>query len=208
MKIFTYILISIFSAACLLWQTQAPAQALESVISSSSLIGPRQNIATGTPSAYGFWSFSRPKPGVLSRSGQPTMAEFQWLKAQGTKSIINLRFDNEYQETADDGKLPGFNQLGFNYLHLPIRDGGAPNNKQAKEFLKFVTQKSNQPVHIHCRGGYGRTGAMVALFRYEIDKWPMAKAIAESRLYHGGVSTGQKKWLLAWAKKNNFQENK
>lgn len=171
-------------------------------LTTSALIGPRQNIGTSTPKAYGFWSFSIPKPGIFSRSGQPTISEFKWLKSNGWKSVVNLRFDGEYKEVADDAKLPGFKKLGFNYLRLPIKDGRPPTEKQARAFLKFIQDPENQPVHIHCRGGYGRTGTMVALYRYEIDKWPMEKAIAESRLYHGGVSAAQKKWLLDWEKKN------
>jgi len=164
------------------------------------LVGPRNNIASSTPTAYGFWSFAIPITNTLARSGQPTIAEFQWLKSQGYKSVINLRFDGEYKEIADDQKLSGFTKLNFNYLRLPIRDGSTPTIKQAETFLKFVQNKTNQPVLIHCRGGYGRTGTMVALYRYEVQSWPMATAIKESQLFHGGVDAAQKKWLVTWAK--------
>ena len=175
---------------------------------SQSLVGPRQNIASSTPTAYGFWSFSIPKPGIFSRSGQPTIQEFTWLKKNGWKSVVDLRFDNEYKEVADDSKISGFKKLGFNYLRLQIRDGGSPTDSQAKTFLGFIKDVKNQPVHIHCRGGYGRTGTLVALYRYEVDKWTMKQAIAESRLYHGGISTAQTKWLLAWDKKAEKIKNK
>ena len=171
-------------------------------LAAGPLVGPRQAIATSTPGEYGFWSFSIPKAGVLSRSGQPTMAEFKWLKANGWQSVIDLRSDGEYKEIADDARLPGFKQLGFRYLRLPIRDGQPPTIKQAQAFLQFMAEARNWPAHLHCRGGYGRTGTLVALYRYGIDKWPMARALAEARLYHGGASVAQKKWLLAWEKNN------
>lgn len=166
------------------------------------LVGPRGNVTTSTPKAYGFWSFAILDQGKISRSGQPLISEFQWLKKQGWKSVVDLRVDGEYKEIGDDKKLKGFNALGFNYLALPIRDGGTPTLTQAKQFLKFVTDPANQPAEIHCRGGYGRTGTLIALYRYMVDKWTMAQAINESRLYNGGIDSSQKQWLLNWAKNN------
>ena len=165
-----------------------------------NFIGPRNNIASSTPTAYGFWSFAVPVSNVLARSGQPTAQEFSWLKKQGYKGVINFRLDGEYKEVADDAKLPDFNKLGFKYLRLQIRDGGTPTDKQAKDFLSFVKNKKNQPILIHCRGGIGRTGLAVALYRYEVQNWPMDIAINESRLFKNGVNSTQKKWLLNWAK--------
>ena len=165
-------------------------------------VGPRGNAPTSTPKAYGFWSFATLDGGKISRSGQPLMSEFQWLKKQGWKSVVDLRVDGEYKEIGDDQKLKGFKALGFKYLALPIRDGGTPTITQARQFLKFVTDPANQPVHVHCRGGYGRTGTLVALYRYEVDGWNMADAIAESRLFRGGVDSSQQKWLMTWAKNN------
>jgi len=163
-------------------------------------IGPRVNIATSTPKAYGFWSFAIIDNNKISRSGQPLMSEFKWLKKNGWKSVVDLRVDGEYKEIGNDQRLPGFKALDFNYLTLPIRDGGTPTADQARQFLKFVTDPANQPVEVHCRGGYGRTGTLIALYRYSVDSWPMQQAIAESRLYHSGIDSRQKKWLLNWAK--------
>jgi protein tyrosine/serine phosphatase len=166
------------------------------------LVGPRGNTATSTPKAYGFWSFSIIDQGKISRSGQPLLSEFKWLKSNGWKSVVDLRVDGEYKEIGDDRKIKGFNDLKFNFLSLPIKDGGVPTIKQAQQFLQFISDPKNQPVEVHCRGGYGRTGTLIALYRYTVDKWSMAQAITESRLYEGGVDARQKQWLLNWAKNN------
>ncbi len=162
-------------------------------------VGPRENIPEDAPTAYGFWSFAIPVTNVLSRSGQPLIGEFEWLRENGWQSVIDLRTDGERDEVGDDAKISGFNELGFTYKYMPIIDGHPPTEEQAMEFLQFVTNPVNQPVHIHCRGGIGRTGTLVALYRYAIQSWPMEQAIEESRAFQGGVSTLQEPWLLEWA---------
>lgn len=170
---------------------------------SISFVGPRENIPDDAPVAYGFWSFAVPVTGVLSRSGQPLIGEFEWLAQQGWQGVVNLRVDGERDEIGDDQKLPGFSQLGLNYLALPMVDGHPPQEEQARQFLSFVTDPNNQPVHVHCRGGIGRAGTMVALYRYAVQGWPMDQAIEESRAFRGGISSLQEVWLNAWAQENN-----
>ncbi len=180
----------------------SPSHSPASKVKSASqiiFVGPRKNIPIDAPRAYGFWSFALPVTGKLSRSGQPLLSEFRWLKQQGWKSVVDLRVDGERREVSDDRKIAGFNSLGFHYLSLPIRDGSPPTEQQALTFLRFVTAASNQPVHVHCRGGYGRTGTMIALYRYSVQGWSMNQAIQESRLFNGGVSSSQVRWLQRWA---------
>jgi len=166
-------------------------------------VGPRGNLPSGAPSDYGFWSFAIPVTGILSRSGQPTLIDFKWLKEHGWKSDINLRVDGERDEVGDDTKIEGFNELGFNYLSLPMADGSPPTNQQAEIFLTFVTDPDNQPAHVHCRGGIGRAGIMVALYRYSVQAWPWQTAIDESRPFDGGVSDSQRDWLERWAQNHD-----
>ncbi len=167
-----------------------------------SFVGPRQNLPAGAPADYGLWSFAVSVPGVLSRSGQPLLSGFQWMKANGWKGDIDVRIDNDHGEQADDSKIPGFNGLGLHYLHLQIIDGQPPTDGQAQEFLKFMADPNNLPAEVHCRGGIGRAGTMVALYRYAVQGWPMDQALDESKLFRGGVSVAQKKWLLDWASQN------
>jgi protein tyrosine phosphatase (PTP) superfamily phosphohydrolase (DUF442 family) len=177
-------------------------QSLSLKNSTVTFVGPRQGVDKSVPSDGGFWDFAVAVPNVLSRSGQPTLKDFQWLKDNGWKSIVDLRIDGDHNEVSDDANIPGFNALGFNYLKIQMVDGAAPTDNQAKQFLDFATKPENQPLHVHCRGGYGRAGVMAALFRYSVQGWPVDKAIDESKLFHGGIDDGQQKWLHAWAEKN------
>lgn len=166
-----------------------------------SFVGPRDHIPEDTPKEKGFRKFAVPVEGVLARSGTPTIKDLEWLREKGWKSVINLRVEGEHDETTDDRRLSGFDSLGFNYVPIPIADGTAPTDQQGRDFLSVVTNPENQPVLVHCRGGIGRSGTMVALYRYAVQGWSMDDAIRESRLYVNGVSKEQSRWLHAWEKR-------
>ncbi len=61
--------------------------AIETSLDAVAFVGPRENIPADSPEAYGFWSFAMPVTGVLSRSGQPLVSEFEWLKEKGWKGV-------------------------------------------------------------------------------------------------------------------------
>jgi len=184
-------------------EVQTPAKNEETRTPEISFVGPRGNVPADAPTDYGFWSFAIPVSGVLSRSGQPTLKDFQWLKNNGWKSDIDLRIDGDHApEVSDDALIPGFNKLGFNYLKIQMLDGAAPTDAQAEQFLSFVTNPANQPVHVHCRGGIGRAGVMVALYRYTVQGWPVDQVLAEGKLFQGGVSTAQEKFLKKYTQEH------
>lgn len=170
----------------------------------STLVGPKGNVPDSAPKDDSFSLFAVPIPGVLSRSGQPSLEDFKWLKDNGWKSVVDFREDGEKgNQYAVDSKLPGFSDLGLNFLSMPIKDGTTPSNDQADQFLKFVTDPKNQPANVHCAAGIGRTGIAVALYRYSVQGWPMDKAIEESSLFTKSMNKSQQNWLLKWASNNS-----
>jgi hypothetical protein len=52
------------------------------------LVGPRMNILADAPKEKGLERFAVPVPGVLSRSEQPTFAQFQYLKKMDGKAWL------------------------------------------------------------------------------------------------------------------------
>lgn len=80
------------------------------------------------------------------------------LTQSGIKSIVCLLEDNSISEM--------YNKNGFENLWLPVADNKAPTIKQVEKLVEFidVQNKNNNPVAIHCKGGKGRTGTLIASY--------------------------------------------
>lgn len=132
----------------------------------------------------------------LTRSGLPKHdAGWVWLRSQGVKSVVTFRSEDDV----------AYNKFGFEHiLRIPISGNppaDPPSDQQADEFLRFIQDPDNAPVHMHCTTGRDRTGTMAALAQYSIDGWPMEKALEGARHYRHGKELPQKRveWLLNWA---------
>ena len=80
------------------------------------------------------------------------------LTQSGIKSIVCLLEDNSISEM--------YNKNGFENLWLPVADNKAPTIEQVEKLVEFidVQNKNNNPVAIHCKGGKGRTGTLIASY--------------------------------------------
>ena len=99
------------------------------------------------------------------------------LKSEGFVSVINLRLANEPGADVDAGRAAA-QAAGLKYIHLPF-NAAMPDTKVVDSFLTAVSDKSNQPVFIHC-GSANRVGGMWMIKRALQDKWPIEKARAEA----------------------------
>ncbi|MCD6383823.1 MAG: dual specificity protein phosphatase family protein [Thermoplasmata archaeon] len=95
-------------------------------------------------------------PGILA-SSLPTTREYleEVRRKEGVRTIISLTED----------PLPKEIRRGFHYYHIPIEDFSVPEEGQIWEFLEAMEESLKEGgVLVHCFGGIGRTGTMLAIY--------------------------------------------
>jgi len=98
--------------------------------------------------------------------GQPKLEHLEKLKAEGVKSIINLRQPSEHRAAEEEAKAK---ELGLRYFNIPVAFGN-PNEEQVAEFLKITDDPDNRPIFIHCTAAI-RVGAFWMIRRVLRDGW-------------------------------------
>ena len=92
------------------------------------------------------------------RGAAPGAEGYASLADAGVRTIVDLRAEDDLE--IDTALL---DDLGLEYVHIPIRDGQVPNQDQVDRFLAAVDDSAG-PVFLHCGAGVGRTGAMAAAY--------------------------------------------
>jgi protein tyrosine phosphatase (PTP) superfamily phosphohydrolase (DUF442 family) len=125
------------------------------------------------------WAVKLERPGLpnlyrvnenLYRGAQPTAEGVEELKKLGVKTIVGLRFHHS------DEKLLG--STGITFVSIPMT-AQAPTEEEVVRFLQIVTDKTRQPVFVHCKHGSDRTGTMCAAYRVVIGGWTKQQAVDE-----------------------------
>src|SRR5207302_162263 len=141
-----------------------------------------------------FRNFRTVQAGILYRSGQLSRAGLERaIHDYGVRTVITLReskVPGEPQPDEDEEKFCGKEELW--YFRLPHRastgsptpwlkgkNGSAAVDPNVAKFLKVVDDPKHHPVLLHCTAGTHRTGAYVAIYRMEYERWSNSDAIAE-----------------------------
>jgi len=125
------------------------------------------------------WAAPLSRPGLpnlhqltpgLYRSAQPTAEGMQELKKMGVKTVLSLRPGN-----ADAG-LAGGTGLATETLKLKT---WSVDDADVVQALRLMTDKSHEPLLVHCEHGADRTGVMCAAYRVVVQNWDKEEAIRE-----------------------------
>lgn len=140
---------------------------------------------------------------VIGGSGLPyTVDEINGWKRQGVKKVLILPEEWEIEEAWGDVNyyFSILEENGLKYLHIPIPDGYPPTDSQFEEIMEWLDGKGNL---IHCVGGIGRTGTVIAAYLIIKEGLDVGEAIDEVRRYRpGAVQTlEQHEFLLSVGKK-------
>lgn len=107
----------------------------------------------------------------LAGAEKPTVEQLQVYSEMGFNSIVSLQENIVKQplwERLLDYDLPSYTlddlrSLDFDFLHIPIPDMTPPSFEQMDAFVNYVNEPG-RVVLVHCYGGIGRTGCMVAAY--------------------------------------------
>lgn len=109
-------------------------------------------------------------PGTQGVSVKDSLAQ---LKDAGAKAVVSLTPDSELQKLKATELGKYCEQLKLAWFQVPIYDDAGPESaffdawQQHKSTLIGLLRQGNT-LAVHCRGGAGRTGLMIALLLCEL----------------------------------------
>jgi hypothetical protein len=116
------------------------------------------------------------KPGILYRSGQLGSDQLEDVVARyAIRTVISFQIPGDSVET----ERAVARRLGVDFVNLPMPGDGFGQEAQFREVLKACDDPDRRPVLVHCARGTCRTGAAVALYRFERDGWTLKDVAAE-----------------------------
>ena len=129
----------------------------------------------------------------LAGSGRPmTYRQFLWLVAQGIDSIITVR----EEPLPKDWFIKTTNITGNDYLHLKVKDYGAPSPEQLGNTIDYMKKQIDRGkrLMVHCAAGKGRTGTILAAYLVKEERLTADQAMIKIReLRPGSVQTKTQK---------------
>lgn len=132
--------------------------------------------AAPAKTATGLPNFHQVTEGIY-RGGAPTKQGLQALKEMGVVTIIDLRIE---RKALEEKKLA--EEMGFTWIHIPM-GAEAPTQQQVDTFLATLAKAPDEPVFVHCQHGADRTGAMIGIYRVQVQSWTFEQAWLEMRKY-------------------------
>jgi protein tyrosine/serine phosphatase len=137
--------------------------------------------------AWFLWSYLAEKnfdvvvPGKIYRSGQPGPDQLEsWIDRYGLKTILVLKPALRPYEREIAARR------GVAIHHIVVSTRQDMPEEQWQQIKALLTDERNFPILFHCHSGADKTGLVAALYRVEVQGWPLWKALVEMDL-HGHV---------------------
>lgn len=134
----------------------------------------------------------------------PTQKSLEELETHGVRYFINLTCKGERRIKPYSTK--------YNYIHYPIIDRNIP--KDWKTFALFILKicqildnlNDGEKIYIHCRGGHGRSGVVVACILCYYFKISSNEALRKTNEYHNNRIEMRDRWRKMGSPQNEMQK--
>ena len=123
--------------------------------------------------------------GQIAAMSMPYHDDLRRLMEGGFGLIVNL--------TEKPGPTSMAAAAGLKGAHIPVPDMTAPEGEQIEEFVAAVERclADGKPVAVHCMGGVGRTGTMIACYMVKTGMGPWAAIDEVRRRRPGSIQTAE-----------------
>ena len=122
----------------------------------------------------------------------PNPEQVNELQSIGVKYFVNLTLPLE--------NLLSYQNNYIHYIEFPIQDRKYPTDRiKFAIFILSLTNiiynlKKDEKIYIHCKGGHGRAGIVVASLLCELFKIPPQQSLALTTQYHSDRQEMRPKW--------------
>jgi protein-tyrosine phosphatase len=118
--------------------------------------------------------------GHVYRGAQPSEDGFRYLAKIGVKSVIDLR----EADGRSEAERRSVTAAGMNYINVPMTGLTPPSQAEITKILSVMEDETSGPVFVHCKRGADRTGAVIAAYHIDHDKWANDRALKDAMAHH------------------------
>jgi tyrosine-protein phosphatase SIW14 len=133
---------------------------------------PALAVAAPVPGIKNFYQVDQ----QVYRGARPTPEGFDYLRQLGVKLVLDLR--NDGARSASEERWAA--AAGMRYVNVPMTGMTPPTPAETDRLLALLEDPSAGPIFVHCKRGADRTGAVIAAYRIDRDKWDNARALEEA----------------------------
>lgn len=115
----------------------------------------------------------QPLPGLYT-AGQPAATDWKVIRAQGVRTVINLRTAKELDGRDEAAEVKA---AGMRYIGIPVAGADGINAGNARALHQALAPGHGGGILVHCASG-NRAGALLALEQADFDGLSKEAALA------------------------------
>ena len=134
------------------------------------------------------------------RGAQPSDEGFKSLAKIGVRIVIDLR-EADARSRSEESIVRA---SGMEYVNIPMTGLTPPTKAEITRILGILEDRTTGAVFVHCKRGADRTGAVIACYRIDHQRWDNTRALSEAKA--NGMSRFQfprQRYIRAFAPRTN-----